>query len=56
VSHRQAVLQRADDILLLDRGAIQARGSLTRLLATSEAMQQWWAHILDAGPGQADRA
>jgi ATP-binding cassette subfamily B protein len=40
VSHRPAVLERADQILVMENGRITSRGTLTELLATSEEMQQ----------------
>ncbi len=42
VSHRKAVLQRADHILILKQGHIEAEGTLTDLLASCEEMQQLW--------------
>lgn len=42
VSHRQAALRRADQILLLENGRIVERGSLPELLARSEAMRALW--------------
>lgn len=43
VSHRRAALSRADQILLLDKGRVAARGTLPELLAGSETMRRLWA-------------
>ncbi len=43
VSHRRAALQRADQILLMDRGRLTDRGTLSELLVRSELMQSLWA-------------
>ena len=42
VSHRRTVLQRADQIIVLKEGTIEASGKLPELLKTSQEMQQLW--------------
>jgi ATP-binding cassette subfamily B protein len=39
VSHRRAVLERADQILVMENGRLTARGTLVELLETSEEMR-----------------
>lgn len=46
VSHRRAVLERADQILVLDRGRVVGRGRLTELLRTCPEMRRLWTEEL----------
>jgi ATP-binding cassette, subfamily B, bacterial len=46
VSHRRAALERADQVVVLDRGRVAGNGTLTELLATCPEMQRLWSEEL----------
>ena len=54
VSHRRAALRRADRIILLKDGAVEAVGTLPELLAASREMQQLWHGEAAAEDGDAE--
>jgi ABC-type multidrug transport system fused ATPase/permease subunit len=47
VSHRKPALKRADKIIVLKEGRVEAQGSLQDLLQASSEMQQLWHGDLD---------
>jgi ATP-binding cassette subfamily B protein len=51
VSHRRAALRRADQIIVLKDGRVEAAGTLDVLLATCPEMQRLWHGDLGPEPG-----
>ncbi|MFN2154422.1 MAG: ATP-binding cassette domain-containing protein, partial [Anaerolineae bacterium] len=52
VSHRPAVLERADQVLLLQEGRLVASGTLAELLATNDEMRRLYANSDLTAPAQ----
>jgi len=50
VSHRRPALRRADHIIVLKGGKIEAEGTLDTLLVECEEMQQLWKGELESAP------
>jgi ATP-binding cassette subfamily B protein len=50
VSHRRAALRRADQIIVLKEGRIEAAGRLDDLLLTSAELRRLWRHEEEPSP------
>ena len=52
VSHRRAALERADQVVVLDRGVVAGQGRLGELLRDCPEMRRLWSGELDPEPGE----